>query len=124
MNKNILIIDDDPLVIKTIRKLLEREGYFVEIAKSASEGQEKIKDGNFQLIICDIRMPQTSGIELIRQFKKNQKEEDKVEIPVIFITGYASDAAPEEARELGAKDYILKPFDIDKLLTSIKKYLT
>ena len=123
MKKRVLLIDDDPLVLKTIRKLLEREDCLVEAAKTAQEGLEKGKSADADLIICDIRMPETDGIELIRQIKDARKNNGKTEIPVIFITGYASEDAPIQAIKLGAKDYILKPFDLDRLLESVKENL-
>jgi len=123
MQKNILVIDDDPLVLKTIKKVLERERYSVEIVKNASDATEKIRNKEFDLLICDVRMPETDGIELIKQVKKIKKDENKLDIPTIFITGYASEETPIKAYDLGAKDYILKPFDIDKLIESVKNNL-
>ena len=123
MPKSILVIDDDVLVLKTVKKLLDREGYLVEAAKDASEGFEKVKKQEFNLIVCDVRMPSVDGIELIEQVKNFRKSENKPAIPFVFITGYASEEAPIKALKLGAKDYILKPFDIDKLLESVKNNL-
>lgn len=119
MAKNILVIDDDALVLKTIRKLLEREGYSVETAKSAREAIEKLSAQGFNLIVCDVRMPEMDGIEFLEEIKKGNKPQ----IPIIYITGYASEEAPIKALRLGAKDYVLKPFDMDKLLESVKNNL-
>jgi CheY-like chemotaxis protein len=105
------------LVLKSLRKLLEKEKYFVETAKSAKEALEKIKNSNFNLIICDIRMPEMNGIEFTEELKKEK------DIPIIFITGYFSEDGPIKAEKLGVKDYILKPFDIDKLLEAIKRII-
>ena len=123
MKKNIIVIDDDPLVIKTIKKLLDKEGYSVDIAKTSKEGLEKCKLQDYHLIICDVRMPEIDGIELITEIKKYRKDANMLDIPVIFITGYASEEAPINAIRLGAKDYVLKPFDMDKLLESVKNNL-
>ncbi|MCD6227975.1 MAG: response regulator [Candidatus Omnitrophica bacterium] len=123
MTKKILLIDDDPLVLKTLKKLLKAEGYCVELAKAAQEGLEKGKTLNVDLIICDVKMPEINGIELIKQVKEFRKNENKPDVPVIFITGYASEDAPIEAIKLGARDYLLKPFDLDKLLGSVKANL-
>lgn len=123
MGKKILVVDDDALVLKTIRKLLEREGYAVEAVKSARDGVEKIKQQEFDLIVCDVRMPETDGIEMLEQLKEMRKKEGKTDIPIVFITGYASEEAPIKALRLGAKDYVLKPFDMDKLLESVKNNL-
>ncbi len=123
MGNKILLIDDDVLILKTLRKLLEREKYIVESAQTAQEGIEKGGNLDFDLILCDIRIPGTDGIEIIRQIKERRNKENKPEIPVIFITGYASEDAPIGAIKLGAKDYILKPFDLDKLLQSVRDNL-
>ncbi|MFA4889211.1 MAG: response regulator [Candidatus Omnitrophota bacterium] len=129
MAKKILVIDDDVLVLRTLKKLLTREGYLVETAKEAqdvNQAVEKIRNtssDDFNLIICDIRMPGTDGTELIAQIKESRRNENKPEVPVIFITGYANEEASNKAIKLGAKDYVLKPFDIDKLLISVKSSL-
>jgi CheY-like chemotaxis protein len=119
MAKKILVVDDDVLVLKTVKKLLEREEYAVDTAKSAKEAIEKLGGQEFNLIVCDVRMPDMDGIEFLEQIKK----ENKAKAPVIYITGYASEEAPIKALRLGAKDYVLKPFDMDKLLDSVKKNL-
>jgi len=123
MAKNILVIDDDVLVLKSIKKLLEREGYVAETAKTAKDGIEKMQSQDFHLIVCDVRMPEMDGIEFTEKIKGIRKSENKPEVPVVFITGYSSEEAPITALRLGAKDYILKPFDIDKLLESVKNNL-
>ena len=123
MDEKILVIDDDVLVLKTLRKLLEREQYIIESAQTAQEGIEKGMTLDVDLILCDIRIPEADGIEIINQIKEHRKKENKPDIPVIFITGYASEDAPIDAIKLGAKDYILKPFDLDKLLQSVRDNL-
>ena len=105
MAKNILVIDDDILVLKTIKKLLDREGYIVETAKNAQEGLEKIMNQEFNLVVSDVRMPGKDGIELIEQAKEIRKKENKPPLPFVFVTGYASEETPIKALKLGAKDY-------------------
>ena len=122
--KKILIIDDDPLVLKTLNRLFSREGYIVESAKGAWEGLEKGKNLDVNLVICDVRMPEIDGIELMKKIKEYRKNQNKIIAPVIFITGYASDKAPVEAKKLDARDYLLKPFDLDKLLQSVEENLS
>jgi len=123
MPKRILIIDDDVLVLKTAKRVLEQNGFLVEIAKSGEAGIEKIKTDQFNLIICDVRMPEMDGIMTLKRIKTEMCQKAK-DIPVIFITGYASEETPIDAIKLGAKDYILKPFDLDELLSSVKKHLS
>ncbi|OGW80424.1 MAG: hypothetical protein A3G33_02320 [Omnitrophica bacterium RIFCSPLOWO2_12_FULL_44_17] len=123
MNKTILIIDDDLLVLKTIQNLLRREQFDLQIAKSAQEAQLKIEEKVPNLIICDVRMPQEDGISFLKKLRTNT-EHELSKIPVIFVTGYASEDVPIDAIKLGAKDYILKPFDLDELLASIKAHIS
>jgi FixJ family two-component response regulator len=65
-------------------------------------------------------MPGKSGIETVKLLKEEISKSEKKDVPFIFITGYANEEAPIEADKLGAKDYILKPFDLDKLLKSVQ----
>lgn len=123
MSKSILLIDDDPLVLKSIRNLLLREGYAVDCAKTAVEAGDKFQTKSFQLVICDIRMPGEDGITAIRKLRELAKEETQAWVPCIFITGYASEEAPIEAIKLEAKDYLLKPFDLDELLASVRRHI-
>ena len=120
MSKRILLIDDDALVLKSVRKLLENNGYEVVSAKNCQEAIKIAESGNFHLIISDIRMPGENGLATVRKIKDMLKQSTRVEVPSIFMTGYASEEAPIDAIKLGAKDYLLKPFDLDELLTSVK----
>lgn len=122
MPNTILLVDDDALVLKSLRKLLEANGYSVEVAKSGSEAYEKCMSRTFNLVVCDIRMPGIDGIQFVKKLRERDQE-DKRLTPVIFITGYASEQTPIEALKLQAVDYILKPFDIDQLMSSITNIL-
>lgn len=119
MNKSILIIDDDPLVLKTLNVLLTRIGFEVVSAKNGEEAERKITEKKFNLIISDVRMPQRDGVSVIKRLKEMSVELYGAAIPFIFITGYASENVPIEAVRLGAKDYILKPFDMEELVKSV-----
>lgn len=123
MPKRILLIDDDVLVLKSLQNLLTREGFELECAKSGEEAANKIKTNAVDLIICDIRMPGQDGISVMRRLKQVCKEGVGSEIPFIFITGYASEEAPIDAIKLGAKDYLLKPFDLGELVASVKQHI-
>ena len=121
MPKKILLIDDDVLVLKSVKKLLESQGYEVVPAKNYEEAIKVAESGNFNLIISDIRMPGDDGIKTVAKVKEIIKQSTKADIPSIFMTGYASEEAPIDAIKLGAKDYILKPFDLDELILSVKR---
>lgn len=122
MGKTILVVDDDPLVLRSIKNLLEREKYALEIAKSTQEAREKVKQKIPDLIICDIRMPGEDGISFVKGLRENS-DSALANIPTIFVTGYASEEAPIDAIKLGVKDYLLKPFDLEELIASVRKQL-
>ena len=121
MKKKILLVDDDSLVLKSVSNLLTRQGYDVDCAKDGEEAEQKLRTNSVNLIICDIRMPKRDGISVIKNLKHICHEQKKAEVPFIFITAYASEDAPIDALKLGAKDYLLKPFDIDELLKSVNE---
>ena len=119
--KNILIIDDDGLITRTLCNLLQKEGYFASGTESSSEAIEETKETEYDLIIADIRMPELGGVETINRIQALSKQRNKPQVPVVFITGYADDESVSEAKKLG--DVILKPFDTNEFLSRITKYL-
>ena len=121
MAKNILVIDDEELVTKTLLKLLSKEGYNATVAKSGKDAVDKIKEADFDLIICDVRMPVLDGIETIKQIRACLEKLNKKLIPEVLITGYADVNKYEGAMELEVADYLYKPFDNKEFLRIIKK---
>lgn len=120
--KKILVLDDDKLVLKTVKQLLEKFGYEVLGANSCQEALEFLSQHELSLVISDIRMPEDDGISSVGKIKQYCSSRGRAEVPVIFITGYASDDAPIDAIKLGAKDYLLKPFDLEELVKSVRKH--
>jgi len=123
MGKNILIIDDEKVITKSLQKLLTRQGYNVTTAQSGKQALESIKNGNFDLIVCDIRMPDMDGIKTIKEIRAYLKRNDRKSIPEVFITGYADEDKYEKVIELKVADYIYKPFDIEEFMRVVKKNL-
>ncbi|MBI4430791.1 MAG: response regulator [Candidatus Omnitrophica bacterium] len=121
MAKKILLIDDDALVLKSVKRLLENQGYEVISVKNSEEALKVSESASFNLIISDIRMPGENGIATVRKIQEMLKRSTRADIPSIFITGYASEEAPIDALKLGAKDYLLKPFDFNELISSVKR---
>jgi YesN/AraC family two-component response regulator len=121
MAKNILIIDDEELVTESLKRLLKKEGYNAEIAKSGKEALEKVKKTVFDLIISDVRMPEMDGIETIKQIRVHLEKTGKKPIPEVLITGYADADKYENANELEIADYLYKPFDNAEFLRIVKK---
>jgi len=122
MEKHILLVDDDPLVLKSLTRLLSTTRYQIEAVKNGREALEKCSLQTFDLAICDIRMPGVDGIEFGKQLRELDRTRNCM-TPLIFITGYASEQAPIEALRLKAVDYVLKPFDIDQLMSIVSKTL-
>lgn len=117
MAKKILVIDDEELIIKSLSKLLEKNGYEVFIAKNGQDAIVMAEEENFDLILADIRMPGISGIETLEAIYGTKK------IPAIFITGYADADLEQRARALRPIAYIYKPFDISELVDKVNKAL-
>lgn len=121
MPGNILLIDDDPLVLKTLSTLLKTQGYACQPASSAQEGLEKARENHFDLVLSDIRMPGKNGVEAAQEISRLFKEETQREIPIVFITGFAELADQLKAEKLG--EVILKPFDTNRFLMTLREYL-
>ena len=123
MAKKILLIDDDPLVRKTLENFLKRENYTVVTASTAQEAENQAKAVDFDVVISDVRMPKENGIVAIQKIKKIYEPKEHI-CGYILITGYAEEDTPEHAIRLGIDKFILKPLDIkvfrDALLDELK----
>lgn len=118
--KKILVIDDEPDIITTLKHLLERRGYEVVVAYDGEAGLKKVSEDNPDLVILDLKLPKLIGEEVCRQIKKDAKTAG---IPVIMITGRKLDADRIICRLIGANSYMTKPFEMAELLTKIDYYL-
>ena len=123
MPKKILLVDDEELVIKSVSKLLNKQGYEVLTCDAGEDAINAIRKENFDLIVCDIRMPRMTGTETIKQIRKELKAKNKTSVPEILITGYADDETNKEAEALKVADYIYKPFDLADFLNCVNKHL-
>ncbi len=114
---HILVVDDDDGIRSLVKKYLNDNDYLVTTASSAEDAVEKIKIIKFDLIILDIMMPGKSGLEFI---KENQK---KLEAPIILLTAKGEANERVEGLEVGADDYVPKPFEPKELLLRIQKII-
>ena len=121
MTKKILLIDDDDLVLRTIEKLLKSHDYAVSTAMEYSEALEAIATNDFDLIISDIRIPGKNGTEIVSEIQNTLRRNEKKDLPIIFITGFAGEDLRLNASFLGETLY--KPIDAEKLLMTIREYL-
>lgn len=123
MAKKILLVDDETIVIKSLSRLLEKEGYQVVSAASAQEALMRFEDIDFSLIISDIRMPGKNGLELIKEAQAHRKNAEKNKIPAILITGYADMACQQKDWRPLVEACLYKPFDSKELIEAVKRAL-
>jgi len=114
----ILVIEDDIAFCKLLEKFLIKKAYDVTIAFSAAEAREAVKNESFDLILTDLRLPDSDGIGLMSEFKNSHPH-----IPVILMTGYSDVNTAVKAIKNGAADYISKPFNPDEVLLVITNAL-
>ncbi|MEI8278855.1 MAG: sigma-54 dependent transcriptional regulator [Bacteroidota bacterium] len=115
MSQTILVVDDERAIRKTLAEILTFEGFVVDEAADGTEAVAKIKDNNYDCILCDIKMPKMDGIEVL-DFAKQEKPD----IPFIVISGHGNLETAVEAVKKGAFDYISKPPDLNRLLITIR----
>lgn len=113
-NNLILLMDDDENICKVIRLYLEKEGMTVEVAHDGATGLELFQKETPNLVLLDIMMPGMDGIEVIKQIRKDST------VPVIMLTAKGDTIDKVLALELGADDYIVKPFEPKELIARIK----
>ena len=119
----ILLIDDDDLILKSVENLLKNQGYQVVLATDGYEALERVKTLDFDLIICDMRMPGMNGIETVQNIRQELRRNGKKNIAEIFLTGYAEQDLVKQARQMKVKGYIYKPFDLKEFLMTIRRAL-
>jgi len=114
----ILVVDDDAIVIKSCRRILEAEGFEVITVPSADEALEEIKYCEFDLLLMDVKMPKHDGLFLMREVKKNWPD-----VPIIVMSGYPTPETISDVLQLGATQFIPKPFRPDELTKSVRQVL-
>lgn len=117
-NPKILVVDDDESIRKVLAAVLEENGYMVDTAENGKEAIEKTNTRFYNLILCDIRLPDYEGTTLITKMRETVPKMRK-----IIITGFPSLQNAVEALNKGADAYIMKPFDMDKVLQTIKEQI-
>ena len=114
---HILVVDDDDGIRTLVKKYLNENNYLVTTANNAENAAEKIKIINFDLIILDIMMPGKSGLEFIKEYKK------KIDTPIILLTAKGEAYERVEGLEIGADDYLPKPFEPKELILRIQNII-
>lgn len=118
--KKILVIDDEPDLCATVKKRLEASDFSVLTVLSGQEGLEEAKDYRPDLIVLDLMMPAMDGFEVCKQLKKDTETSS---IPVVVLTALEQEDAAKRALSMGAQGYLVKPFEPESLLFTIKEFL-
>jgi len=118
--KNILVVDDDPLIQKILREPLERAGYHVKVASHGLEALQVVKDQRPDLIILDILMPMLDGFKTARLLKFDKRFKD---IPIVVLTSRATEGERKMGENVGANEFLYKPFRLPQVLDVVKRYL-
>jgi len=116
--EKILVVDDERSLLDLLSIVLKKEGYHVKTSLSGKKGLNLIKNQDFDLVLCDIKLPQMNGMEILKEVKTK-----KPDIPVVMITAYGTIKQGVEALKAGALDYLVKPFDVEEMKIIIAKGL-
>jgi len=112
----ILVVDDDPVVLKSCRRVLEEEGFLVTLAGSVKEALEKLVGQSFSLLLVDLKMPEEDGLFLMERLR-----EKRIDSPILVMSGYPTEETISRSKAFGARHFIAKPFTPDELLEAIHK---
>src|ERR1044071_3646067 len=115
---NILIIDDEKSIRKTLTEILGYEGYKIDEAADGEEGLKKFRDKTYDVVLCDIKMPKLDGIEFLEKASEINND-----VPIIVISGHGNIDTAVDAVKKGAFDYISKPPDLNRLLITLRNAL-
>lgn len=118
--KKILIVDDEPQLAGFVKMRLEANNFEVTLASDGFDGLKKVKEEKPNLILLDILMPNLDGFRMLAVLKENNETKS---IPVIMLTAKDALDSVAKALEMGASDYIVKPFDSKMLLEKIRKLI-
>jgi len=114
----ILVVDDEPSMREMLSIVLRRDGYEVLVAENGRDAIEQLRARSFDLLLSDIKMPDVTGVEVLRAAKEINRD-----IVAFMVTAYASTSTAVEAMRLGAVDYFTKPFSMDELRLKIRQHL-
>lgn len=114
--RRILVIDDERVICDACRLVLSEKGHTVTLETSGAEGLRAIRQGDFDIVLLDMKLPDIDGMEILKAVR-----EEKLGICVVVMTGYSIMPNAVQAMKLGAADYLAKPFTDDELITAIEK---
>ena len=114
----VLVVDDDPVIVRLLQVNFEMEGYDVLTAGDGAEAIDQVRAGNPDVVVCDIMMPKLNGLEVVERL---QADEATADIPVILLSAKAQTSEIERGLEAGAADYVTKPFDPLELIERVQQ---
>jgi DNA-binding response OmpR family regulator len=117
---SVLVVDDDPAILRVLRLNLELEGYDVDTACNGAEALEYLERGRHDIVVLDVMMPKVDGFEVLRRIRENPGIAD---IPVILLTARSTEQDVWDGWQQGVDYYMTKPFDVEELLRSIDRLL-
>lgn len=121
MDKKILIVEDEEILLNLLKHKLEKEGYIISTAKNGEEGLEKIRKEKPNLVLLDIIMPKMDGIQFL---KKKKREGEIKDIPVIIISNSGQPAELNQAQKLGADDWLVKTeFNPQEVIKKVERVI-
>jgi DNA-binding response OmpR family regulator len=115
----VMLVDDEVGFTEVLAKRLRRRGLVIHVALSGAEALRMLRENDFDVVVCDLKMVDMDGIEVLKIFKKMVPG-----LPVLMLTGHGSEEAAKDGLKAGAADYLLKPCDIDELLNKITAVAT
>ncbi len=116
--RKVLVVDDDPVVGQSFKRVLSGKGYAVITASDGYEAMAKLQAENYDLVFTDLRMPGMTGLEVAQRIKANQPW-----TPVVIVTGYGSKTSEERARAAGVSDFLHKPLSPDVIEDTAERAL-
>ena len=116
----VLVVDDDPVIVKLLQVNFEMEGYTVVTANDGAEGLERARAEHPDIVLLDIMMPKMDGLEVTRALKADEATKS---IPIILLSAKAQSSDVQAGRDMGADDYLTKPFDPLELLDRVSELL-
>ena len=118
MAARLLIVEDEDTLCASLQRVLQKEGYVVDIAASAEDALKILEGRTYEVIICDIILPGISGIELLQQYRQRNPGQK-----VVIMTAYASMDTAKQALAAGASEFVLKPLTHDELKAVVRRVL-
>lgn len=122
MSKKILMVEDEPDIREAVQASLRSRGYMVIVAADGEEGLRKIKSEKPDLVLLDIVMPKVDGWQVLKAIRSDEDTATR-ELPVVMLTANRETSSLIESQSQKATDYLMKPFDIEKLMRFIHRYI-